>query len=213
MVKAFLFDMDGVLCDNNAFHRTSWLEYARRLGKELTEDDILTKVYGKTNKEILEYVKGQPLDADVIEHHAELKEALFRDMYRPHFCLTAGVFQFLTDAKAAGCKLAVVTNAPQSNMDFTIEMGELAPLFDARVHAAMVPNPKPAPDIYLKAAELVGVDPKDCVVFEDSLTGIRAGLAAGCRVVAIASTMPEDQLRALTPEVVKDFTQISPHTL
>lgn len=210
MVKAFLFDMDGVLCDNNAYHRTSWMEYAKRLGKELSEDDILTKVYGKTNREILEFVKGSQLPQAVVDYHAEEKEALFREMYRPDFCLTPGVMAFLKKAQKQGKKLGVVTNAPLSNLEFTLEMGELTSIFQARVHAAMVANPKPAPDIYLLAAELLEIDPKDCVVFEDSSTGILAAKAAGCRVVAIASTLPVDKLKTLTKEVVPDFTALSP---
>ena len=206
---AFIFDMDGVLCDNNAYHRASWLEYAQRLGKDLSDTDIENKVYGKTNAEILAYVFGRELEAEELMRHAEAKEALFRDMYRGDFCLTTGLEDFLKAAKAKGIKLGLATNAPESNLAFVLEMGKLGSYFSAQAHAAQVTNPKPAPDIYLYVAEALGVDPHRCVVFEDSLTGMAAARAAGCEVVGIASTLPFDRLQQMAVRVAKDFASLS----
>lgn len=206
---AFLFDMDGVICDNNAYHKSSWLEYARRLGKELTDEDVQTKVYGKTNEEILLYVLGRPVTPEEVDYHAETKEALFREMYRPHFELTPGLEAFLADAKAQGVRLGLATNAPKSNLDFSWEIGDLGRFYETAAHPGLVDRPKPAPDLYLYVAAQLGVEPHRCLVFEDSLTGIAAGLAAGSQVVGIASTYPFDRLEQVAQRVTKDFTGIT----
>jgi len=207
---AFLFDMDGVICDNNDFHKTTWMEYARRLGKELTDEDIETKVYGKTNEDILRFTLGRDVTPEEVEHHAETKEALYRELYRPHFQLTPGLEAFLTEAKALGIRLGLATNAPPSNLAFSWEMGGLGRFFETSAHPGLVDRPKPAPDLYLYVARQLGVDPHRCLVFEDSLTGVAAGLAAGSQVVGIASTYPFSKLEQVAQRVTKDFTTITP---
>jgi HAD superfamily hydrolase (TIGR01509 family) len=207
---AFLFDMDGVICDNNSFHRQSWLEYAHRLGKVLTEDDIITKVYGKTNAQILQYVLGREVESEELEFHTETKEALFRDMYRPHFQLTPGLEAFLSRAKELGIRLGLGTNAPLSNLTFSWEMGRLDRFFEVAAHPALVDKPKPAPDLYLHVASQLGISPIRAIVFEDSKTGIAAARAAGAEVVAISSTYPVEELEVLSRLVTKDFTTILP---
>gem|GEM_PF-3058548 len=179
---AFLFDMDGVICDNNAYHKSTWLDYAAALGCALTEDDIITKVYGKTNKHILEYVLGRACTKEEVEHHAELKEGLFREQFGPHFKLTLGLEAFLARAHALGIPMALATNATESNLDFTWEKGQLHRYFSAKVHPGLVQHPKPAPDLYLYAAAAVNRLPSGSIVFEDSKTGISAARAAGAKV-------------------------------
>ncbi len=208
--RAFLFDMDGVICDNNAWHRTSWLAYAEQLGKKLSEQDIEAKVYGKTNAEILAFVLGRPVEAEELHQHAEAKEALFRQQYGPHFALTTGLEAFLAATKQQGIAIGLATNAPQSNLEFTWQKGQLARFFTVRTHAAEVALPKPAPDLYLLCAERLGVSATQSIVFEDSLTGIKAARAAGAKVVGVASTMSEAVLTPLCDKVITDFAQITP---
>ena len=208
--RAFLFDMDGVICDNNAWHRTSWLAYAEQLGKRLSEQDIETKVYGKTNAEILAFVLGRPVDAQELHHHAEAKEALFRKHYEPHFALTPGLEAFLAAALRADVAIGLATNAPLSNLEFTWDKGQLSRFFSVRTHAAEVAHPKPAPDLYQLCAERLGIPPAQAIVFEDSLTGIKAARAAGAKVIGIASTISPATLAPLCDKVIKDFTQLTP---
>jgi HAD superfamily hydrolase (TIGR01509 family) len=207
---AFLFDMDGVICDNNSFHKESWTQYATLLGATLYDEDIIQKVYGKTNKQILEFVLGRSVSEDELEYHAEAKEALFRSLYGPHFKLTNGLEHFLEQAKAAGIKMGLATNAPESNLNFSWEHGQLGRFFTAKAHPGLVPNPKPAPDLYLYVAQALGVAPTSSIVFEDSKTGIAAAKAAGAKVVAIASTLPAEELAQYADWVVKDFTELTP---
>jgi beta-phosphoglucomutase len=207
---AFLFDMDGVICNNNAYHRLSWIEYAKKLGKTLTEQDIEDKVYGKTNEQILQLIFGNSISSQDIDFHAEGKEALFREMYGPHFALTPGLESFLEEAKELGIQLGLATNAPESNLNFTWKAGNLERFFTVAAHPGLVKQPKPAPDLYLYVCEKLQIEPKNAIVFEDSLTGIEAARAAGCEVVAIASTHSVEKLQAVANLVAVDFTYITP---
>jgi HAD superfamily hydrolase (TIGR01509 family) len=209
MLEALLFDMDGVILDNNAYHKLSWLEYSKLLGQPLDDDSFGAKVYGKTNEEILEALLGPVLTKDEVQHHAEAKEALYRKMYEPHFELAAGLESFMQNVAESGLKIAVATNAPQSNLDFALEKGDLGRWVSAAVHSHLVAKPKPAPDIYLKAMELLGVEAANCVVFEDSLTGARAGKAAGAKVIGITTTYTRAELEPIVDYVIDSFTELS----
>jgi len=208
MLQALIFDMDGVILDNNAYHKQSWLAYSQILGKPLSEDAFASKVYGKTNEEILLELLGNVLSKEEQLAHAEAKEALYREMYAPHFTLATGLTNVLQLAKEAGVKLAIATNAPKSNLDFTIEKGQLDRWVQESVYAHMVEKPKPAPDLYLKAMELLEVQPEACIVFEDSLTGAKAGKAAGAKVIGITTTYSRQELTEIVDYVIDSFEEV-----
>lgn len=208
MLQALIFDMDGVILDNNAYHKQSWLAYSNILGHPLSEDAFAEKVYGKTNEEILLELLGDVLSKEEQLAHAETKEALYREMYAPHFTLATGLTSVLQMAKGAEVKLAIATNAPKSNLDFTLQTGKLDQWMQESVYAHMVEKPKPAPDLYLKAMELLHVQPESCIVFEDSLTGARAGKAAGAKVIGITTTYSRQELAKIVDYVIDSFEEV-----
>ena len=187
MPVALIFDMDGVIVDSNPVHREAWEVYNRRFGIETTEA-MQRRMYGKRNDEIIRDFMGAHLnDAEVFEHGAA-KERLFREMIgsKVEDFLVPGVREFL--ARHRDLPKAVASNAEPENVDFVLQAASLKPYFQAVVDGHQVSNPKPAPDVFLKAAEQMGAVPEDCIVFEDSESGVRAGLAAGMRVVGILTT-------------------------
>jgi beta-phosphoglucomutase len=207
-VKAVIFDMDGVIIDNNDWHLKAWMEYSRKLGMPLTEEEFPTRVFGKTNEEIL--IEAFPdADPDQILSWSLEKEALYREMYRPHFQLAPGLFEFLEQVKSAGLPMAVASNAPRVNVDFALDEGKIRDYFETYLYYGVVARPKPAPDIYLESCRRLGLDPSNCWVIEDSPTGIHAAVQAGCVAIAIASTFPADDLLRLTPHVFPNFNEIS----
>ncbi len=186
-IRAFLFDMDGVILDSNPLHRESWTEYNRRQGVETTEA-MLQQMYGKRNDMIVRNYLGANLtDAEVFAHGAA-KEKLYREMLGPRLgeTLVRGLVSFLE--RHPGIPRAVATNAEAANLDFVLSAASLDRYFRVTVNGQQVANPKPHPDVYLRAAELLGVPPADCVVFEDSHGGVAAGLAAGMRVIGVTTT-------------------------
>jgi beta-phosphoglucomutase len=185
--KAFIFDMDGVIVNSNPLHRQVWTEFNAAHGIQTT-DAMFERMYGKRTDEVIRDFYGDDLpEADVLAMGAA-KEALYREMMRPQLeaCLVPGVREFM--AAYAAWPMAVATNAEPANLDFVLEAAQLGPYIRVRVNGYEVEHPKPAPDIYLKAAAALGVDPAHCVVFEDSHSGVAAGLAAGMRVVGLTTT-------------------------
>ncbi len=186
-IRALLFDMDGVLVDSNPLHRLTWSEYNRRHGIETTEA-MQRRMYGKRNDEIVRDFFGDALTPEEIFRHGAAKEALYREMLQPRLAdsLVPGVREFLL--RHQNLPAAVATNAEPANVNFVLDAAQLRPFFRATIDGHQVSNPKPHPEIYLRAADQLGVPPHHCVVFEDSETGVAAGLAAGMRVVGIATT-------------------------
>jgi beta-phosphoglucomutase len=186
-IRAFIFDMDGVIVDSNPLHRIVWEEYNRRHGIETTEE-MHQRMYGKRNDEIVRDFFGDELaPAEIFEHGAR-KEALYRQMLQPGLeaALVPGLRAFLD--RHSDIPAAVATNAEPANVSFVLRNAGLRGYFRAVVDGHQVANPKPHPDVYLKAAELLGVAPEHCVVFEDSHTGVQAGIAAGMPVIGVMTT-------------------------
>lgn len=192
---AFIFDMDGTIVDNMAFHTDSWLEFFARRGKTYDADAFFRETAGAQGREILRERLGPEIPEDEIAVLAQEKDVLYRDMYRPHRRAIEGFEGFVARARAAGVKLAVATSAPPANIVFTLDELDLRRHFDAVVGAADVARGKPHPDVFLKAAEKLGASPADCIVFEDAPLGVEAARRAGMRAVVITSTLPADAFR------------------
>jgi beta-phosphoglucomutase len=184
---ALIFDMDGVLIDSNDMHRKSWTEFNRRYQLETT-DDMHRRMYGKRNDEIVRDFFGGELSDEEAMVRGRAKEALFREMVgaRVEEMLVPGVRDFLE--RHRNLPMALGSNAEPENVALLLDGAGLRGYFGAVVDGQQVANAKPHPDIYLRAAALLGVPPKDCVVFEDSHTGVAAAVAAGMRVIGIRTT-------------------------
>lgn len=199
---ALLFDLDGVLVDSNPVHVQVWREYLARYG--IDPGGALPRLmYGRRNDEIVRDFFGRHLPEDEIHRRGAEKEALYRTVMRNQLGqrLVPGIRDFLR--RHRGVPKAVVTNAEPANAEFILKESGLAEHFAVVVDGHQVERPKPAPDIYLLAARLLSRNPSDCIVFEDSETGVRAARAAGARVVAVATTessFPDAEL------VIRDFT-------
>jgi beta-phosphoglucomutase family hydrolase len=190
--RAFIFDMDGTIVDNMAFHTDSWLAFFARRGKSYEADAFFRETAGAQGREILRARLGPDIPDDEIAVLAQEKDVLYREMYGPHRRAIEGFEHFVTNARAAGVKLAVATSAPPKNIVFTLDELDLRRHFDTVVGAADVKHGKPHPDVFLKAAEQLGIDPADCIVFEDAPMGVEAARRAGMRAVVITTTLPAE---------------------
>ena len=207
---AALFDMDGVLVNNTNFHINAWLQFSQRYGRPITKDQYLENINGRVSSDAMAYVFGRTVSADELVSLTEEKEGIYRELYGPHLQPTAGLLPFLDALKAQGIRLAVGTSAPVSNVYFTLDGLSLWPYFDAIVDASMIRHGKPNPEIYLTAAERVGINPAQCVVFEDAFAGFEAGLRAGMNVIALATTHTHAELAdSGAALIVDDFTGLT----
>ncbi len=176
--RAFIFDMDGTLVDNMHFHTEAWGKMLAENGVEMNAHDFLVKTAGKTNREILPGVFGEISDERIAEL-GERKETLYQELFLPHRKALKGAIEFLEEVRSLGVKMAVATAAPNVNVEFILDGLDLRRFFDAITTAADITNGKPDPEIFLKSAEKLGVEPQNCLVFEDAVGGFEAAHAAG----------------------------------
>ena len=185
-----IFDLDGVLIDSMPLHIMAWREYVANLG--VSCDDIERRMHGRRNSELVRDLLGHDLDDEVVFEHGAAKERLFREMLLKcdvHQYRVPGVIEFLE--RYPEIPKAVGSNAEQPNIDFVLDRLALRRFFPITVNGHQVSRPKPFPDVYLKAAELLQVQPENCIVFEDSPTGVEAARAARMRIVAVETTPTE----------------------
>ncbi len=209
-MTAAIFDMDGVIVHTNPHHQLAWQRYYERYGKTLSDADFVEYVSGRHNSQILSHLfADQSMSVTEFEQLAADKEALFRELYAPDIIPVPGLISFLQALKAEGIGTAVGTSAPIENLDFVMDALALRPYFDVLLEASMVAHPKPNPAIYLRAMHELDVSPSQSVVFEDSMTGIRAGRASGAKVIGVATTEPVEALRAVCDDVIVDFTEMT----
>ncbi len=208
--RAFIFDMDGTIVDNMAFHTRSWLAFFERRGQRLDADEFFRATAGRQGHEIMSTYLGQHLSK---EESAQLdfeKESLYRELYAPHLAAVAGFEQFIARAKSLGIKLAVATAAPNENIAFTLDGLDLRKQFDAIAGAADVARGKPHPDVFLLAAERSGALPANSIVFEDAPLGVEAARRAGMRAVVLSTTLPAAAFAEFDNviAVVRDFSEL-----
>lgn len=207
---AALFDMDGVLVDNHRYHADSWRQFATRHGHSVTADQYAQFINGRISADSMPYVMQRPLSASELSALTEEKEAIYRDLYTPSLAPTPGLLDFLDELTAQTVPMAVGTSAPVSNIAFTLNGTGIRGYFAAVVDASMIQHGKPDPEIYLTAAQRLGVVPERCVVFEDAFSGLEAGLRAGMTVIALATTHTRDELKQTNAHlIIDDFTQLT----
>lgn len=204
---AFIFDMDGVIVDNAVYHYGAWEEFCRRKGFTYQRGDS-RYWFGNTNREILEKIMGRKPTPDEIRELGEEKEAIYRELIAPDLQPVEGFEALLKAMKTSGFSVAMATSAPTENVDFVLGRLGIRHYFDPIVDASGVENGKPSPEIYLKAARLVGREPANCLVFEDAIAGIRSARNAGMKVVGLITTLEEAELEG-TELNISDFTQTS----
>lgn len=201
---AVLFDMDGVLVDSTAAHLDAWAAFLEAHGVAAPEGGIAS-LFGRPGAEavagLLDLPEGSAaLRSAVLDLDRRADELL--DRHGPGGLLVPGATELVARLAASGLQLAVGTSAlvPGARRG----LGPLWDAFETVVTAEDVVRGKPDPAVYRTAAERLGVPPERCVVVEDAVVGIRAGLAAGARVIAVASTAAHDQLQAAGAHHVVD---------
>ncbi|TCD48160.1 beta-phosphoglucomutase family hydrolase [Chlorobium sp. N1] len=213
---AFIFDMDGVLTDNMSMHAESWVEVFRDRGLEgLDARRYMVEAAGMHGHDVLRHFLDPDITAGEAHQLSEMKDFLYRVMSRELIRPMAGLLEFLDAARSLGIKLAVGTGAVQRNIDFVLGILGLEDAFGAIVCADDVPRGKPAPDIFLRASELVGVPPSSCIVFEDAIPGLEAARSAGMPAVGVTTTNSAGELSVFenVVRVIDDFRNMDPDAL
>jgi beta-phosphoglucomutase len=179
----FIFDLDGVVIDSMPLHIAAWQQYLAGVGMQ--GPNLSKRMHGYRNDELVREWFGSSLpEAEIAQHGAE-KERIYREMMGPAIQsrLVPGIVEFLQLHQSV--KKGLASNAERPNIDLILDGCGIRHHFLVVLDGDQVQRPKPYPDIYKKAAELMGVAMADCIIFEDSPAGVEAGLAAGARVVGV----------------------------
>ena len=191
--RAVIFDMDGVIVLTAEAHWLAWTAIASAHGVQLTREQFLS-FNGLTNPDICQRLFGDAVTEQLVAEVAEAKEEEFRRAIGDQVPLAPGLVELLSRLREEGVAVALGTSAPVGNVDLVLDKGGVRQMFDAVVHADMVKRGKPAPDIFARGAELLGVSPDRCIVIEDAPMGIEAALAAGMEVVGVATNHSAEEL-------------------
>lgn len=184
--EAFLFDLNGTMVDDMRYHIKALHRLLNDLGANITLEQMKQECYGK-NQEIFERIfPGQFSEAEKDKLGFE-KEKQYQKEFKPDLKLIEGLDVFLKKAHESGIKTAVGTAAILFNVDFVLDGLDIRKYIDAIVSADDVRFSKPHPETYLKCAEALTVDSKDCLVFEDSPKGAESALNAGMDCIVITT--------------------------
>ncbi len=189
-----IFDMDGVICHTNPYHSEAFRTFFSKRGLTPTDQEFTEHMFGKSNGYILSHFLKRNIEGAELLQLEDEKESLFREIYRNKVSPITGLMTFLNALKTDGFRLGVATSAPFANLDMILKVLQLDTFFDSILASEDVAHHKPNPEVYLKSMSQLKLQPEDCVVFEDSFSGITAGLAAGAKVIGVLSTHTADEL-------------------
>lgn len=202
-----IFDMDGVIVHSNPTHKIAIQIFCKRHNQDVSQSFLENRLYGRTNKEWIPELFEDSLSEDKLAALADEKEQLFRDMFDPYENRVTGIENFLQLLKNNNIPMVVATSAPRENADYILSELDIRDFFDAVLDSSHVNKGKPEPEVYLKASSALGFKAEQCIVFEDSIAGVQAGLNAGSKVVGVTTTHSKEEL-VHCHHIIEDFTGI-----
>lgn len=197
---ATLFDLDGVIIDSERLYTEFWSKIEEIYPTGIPNFPVAIK--GSTLPEILVLYPTEEIRKDVTRRLNEFQDSMV-------FPLLPGAIEFLDSLKEQGIPRALVTSSDTRKMDCLFrQLPQLREKFDVILDASKVTKSKPDPQGYLIAAEALGAKPEECVVFEDSLNGLKAARASGAKVVALATTYPAEELKGMGDLIISEWSEM-----
>lgn len=216
MEKAFLFDLNGTMIDDMQFHLKAWYHILNDdLGANLSWEETKSHMYGKNSELLIRIFGKNRFTSAEMDRLSIEKEKRYQQEYRPQLQLISGLQQFLEKAHAMNIPMAIGSAAIKFNIDFVLDGLNIRHFFKAIVSAEDVQISKPHPETYLKAAKLLGIDPANCLVFEDAPKGVEAAQNAGMSSVVLTTMHEQDEFTKYTGiiQYIKDYTHLTPADL
>lgn len=210
-----IFDIDGTMVNNTPYHRQAWFDLCERYGIELDHQSYHEKIHARSNDRIVPNLFGPDVDAAFIRKIEVEKESLYRETFAPVMKETPGLVILLEELRNNEIPCAAASNSPKENVDFVLDELGVRDYFGAVTYRDLVSVGKPNPELFLMAAAGLGVQPQQCLVFEDSASGFKAARAAGMRYIAITYCGDPHELTEAhdAAAIHEDFTGIDPASL
>lgn len=213
--KGAIWDVDGTLVDTAELHFQAWQAVCRELGRDFTRADFAA-TFGQRNPEIIRKLFGDRFHAEEIAALGERKEVLYRAAAGKGVGLLPGVRALVEDLHRAGFAQAIGSSAPHANLELILRLTGIASFFAVVVGSEDTQRGKPDPQVFLTAAERLGVPAAHCVVFEDAVAGVQAARAGGMKCVAVRCVghHSEDSLHQAGADfIVETLEQVSASTI
>lgn len=202
MAKAFLFDFNGTMINDMEYHTIAWFDIITKdLQHPMSREAVKLEMYGKNSDVLLRIFGGNRFSVAEMDRLSLEKERRYLEAYAPYIEWISGLAPFLQQAYAKGIKMAIGSATITSNITYVLDKLGATGYFGAIVSADDVTLSKPHPETFLKAAEILGVPPEDCIVFEDSPKGVESALKAGMKAIVI-TTMHEAHEFAAYPNIL-----------
>jgi beta-phosphoglucomutase len=206
MTQALIFDLDGVIVDTAHYHFIAWQRLAKELGITFTEkeNERLKGVSRMRSLEIILEIGGVSLSLEKMEELATKKNTWFVEYVeaiKPEE-IFPGVKEMITNLRGKGYKIALASSS--KNAEMVLRLLQIKNLFDTVVDGTMITHSKPDPEIFLLAASRLGIDPSQCIVFEDAEAGVEAAIAAGMKCVGVGSAEQLGKANAIV-KTTSDF--------
>ena len=205
---AVIFDMDGVICHTNPYHSLAFREFFSSRNLNPTDEEFAAHMFGKSNSYIMSHFLQRKIEGTELLELEEEKEGLFRKIYEAHVDPIAGIVPFITELHEHGVKLGVATSAPKANLELILSKVPIREMFGSIMASENVTKHKPDPEVYLTSAKNLQVEPSQCLVFEDSFSGISAALNAGMKVVGVLTSHTKEELPPCNL-YINDYTDLS----
>ncbi len=194
MIKGVLFDMDGVLVDTEEYIRNAAILMFEELGLKVKAEDFFEFIGAGENRFIGGVAEKYNFEVEISSAKARTYEIYFQ-LIKGNLEPLPGVRSFMEKCRKRGLKTAIATSADRTKMESNLkEIGLAESDFDAVVNALDVKRQKPFPDIYIKAAEKISLNPKECLVVEDAVNGVRAAKTSGARCLGLTTSFSEKEL-------------------
>ena len=206
-IKAFLFDLNGTMIDDMHYHINAWHQIVNDLGADLTYEEVKAECYGK-NSEVLERIFPTRFSMEEKNKMSIDKEIRYQQKFKPHLKLLNGLDSLLAMANTNNIRMGIGSAAIMFNIDFVLDNLNIRHYFQVLVSADDVSHSKPDPETFLECAKRLGVEPEQCIVFEDAPKGVESALNAGmkCIVLMILHEPEEFKQYPNVIALIKDYT-------
>ncbi|WP_259066868.1 HAD family hydrolase [Mucilaginibacter sp. X4EP1] len=197
-MKAFIFDLNGTMINDMTYHTKAWQNLLNNeLGGNFTFEEVKPQMYGKNPEVLVRMFGPERFTLDEMNQLSLEKEKKYQQEFLPYLELLPGLHDFLEKAYQLGIPMAIGSAAIPFNIDFVLDNLNIRHYFTAIVSADDVVLSKPHPETFLKAAQLLNVDPANCIVFEDVPKGAEAASNAGMKTVVITTTHQREEFSYL----------------
>lgn len=212
MIQGVLFDMDGVLVDSEEYICRAAVQMFKEKGFKVEPEDFIPFVGAGEDRYIGGVAERYGISLDLEKDKARTYE-IYGEMVEGKLGPLPGAVEFIGHVKKKNLKCAVATSADRVKMEINLKAIQIPPEeFDALINGLDVEKKKPDPEIYLRAAAEIGVDPGNCLVVEDAVNGVRAAKAAGARCLALTTSFSEDELSS-ADWIAEDLSKVPEESL